>query len=236
MPRILNSDKQIKRALKKFDSRRDPEHRYSSFDYCYGYFQSFRKNKNKIADSEHLEMSCLQLAFYLASWGMYRGSTFLSKNTSSKFFIPLIKWLAMDCPDEIWKIDVNNYNNDKMKLLKDVYKSIENILGKDNNFKPTKTLITKIMLGVFGNTPAFDNLFTTTFRKYYYGKPSFKSLTLNYEELLKVKEFYTKNKKLIEKQRKLHKLFNFLSGKEAKIIYSRAKIIDMIGFGYRLSN
>ena len=45
--------------------------RHVSYDFCYNYFQSF-KNKEEIKDN--MELSCLQLGFYLASWGLYRGS------------------------------------------------------------------------------------------------------------------------------------------------------------------
>ena len=56
---------------------RDPNSRDASFDFCFNYFQSFRDRRDiaAIAAPERLEVSCLQLGFYLASWGMYRGST-----------------------------------------------------------------------------------------------------------------------------------------------------------------
>src|SRR5215212_1258345 len=51
----------------------DPHHRYRSWEHCYRFFNSrtpeallFEKNT-----------AALQLGFYLASWGMYRGSSFL---------------------------------------------------------------------------------------------------------------------------------------------------------------
>ncbi|MGB5989189.1 MAG: hypothetical protein WBG43_05580 [Marinifilaceae bacterium] len=48
-------------------------HRFTSFDYCYNYFAS---NKGQ-ALLDDMEKSCLVLGFYLASWGMLRGSSFL---------------------------------------------------------------------------------------------------------------------------------------------------------------
>ena len=58
---------------------RQPEERYSSFDYCYNYFQEFYEKQKiiELANSDNLQISCLQIGFYLSSWGMYRGSSFL---------------------------------------------------------------------------------------------------------------------------------------------------------------
>ena len=49
----------------------DKYHRYKSWEHCYRYF---KKNKNKELNYDY---AALQLAFYLASWGMYRGSSIL---------------------------------------------------------------------------------------------------------------------------------------------------------------
>ena len=47
--------------------------RYRSWEYCYTQFYEARQNPEK-ANVDNLS---LHLAFYLASWGMYRGSSFL---------------------------------------------------------------------------------------------------------------------------------------------------------------
>ncbi len=54
---------------------RKPNERYASFDYCFNYFQSFRElgNISALAGPANVQLSCLQLGFYLASWGMLRG-------------------------------------------------------------------------------------------------------------------------------------------------------------------
>ncbi len=48
-------------------------HRYRSWEHCYGYFQ--RTTPGGLAADR--DQAALQLGFYLASWGMYRGSSFL---------------------------------------------------------------------------------------------------------------------------------------------------------------
>ncbi len=48
-------------------------HRYRSWEHCFRYFDG-RSPEEILADRDH---AALQLGFYLASWGMYRGSSFL---------------------------------------------------------------------------------------------------------------------------------------------------------------
>lgn len=63
--------------MKEYLNERKPELRYASYDYCFNYFQSFYNNGTvvELASEANLQMSCLQLGFYLASWGMLRGSS-----------------------------------------------------------------------------------------------------------------------------------------------------------------
>ena len=62
--------------VKAFLDDRDPGARYASFDYCFNHFQAARESSESRAsgDGDSLLLSCLQLGFYLASWGMMRGS------------------------------------------------------------------------------------------------------------------------------------------------------------------
>ena len=52
-------------VLDKFQVNTNIDHRYSSFDYCYNYFNAATAEEIK----EDKEKACLQLGFYLASWG-----------------------------------------------------------------------------------------------------------------------------------------------------------------------
>ena len=54
------------------DLKSDENCRYRSWEYCYSHFVEVRGSKE--IDYDYLS---LQLSFYLASWGMYRGSSFL---------------------------------------------------------------------------------------------------------------------------------------------------------------
>ena len=56
-----------------------PFERYASFDYCFSYFESSRERGmlEDLTDAEHMQTICLQLGFFVASWGLFRGKAFL---------------------------------------------------------------------------------------------------------------------------------------------------------------
>ena len=67
------------------DLKADENGRYRSWEHCYSHFIKARESKE--VDYDYLS---LQLAFYLASWGMYRGSSFLLQK-DYKVHIPVVK-------------------------------------------------------------------------------------------------------------------------------------------------
>lgn len=159
-------------------------------------------------------MSCLQIGFYLASWGMMRGSSFLLEK-SVKNYEELIRTISKSDP-KLWEIDVDNYNENNIKLLLNCKNNIIQALGRENN--PTDTLVTKIMLGVFANVPAFDQYFCKGFRMH----------TFNEKSLLRLKTFFDENKSVFDSYK--IPTFDFITSQETDILYTRAKIMDMYGF------
>jgi hypothetical protein len=206
----------VKKLVENFLKTRKPNNRDSSFDYCYNYFYSFRKDNkiDEISNKKNIQTSCLQLGFYLASWGMMRGSSFLLKK-SSKYYENLIKKIS-EMDKKLWEIDVDNYNEENIEKLLSCKKQIIDALGREN--RPTDTLVSKIMLGVFSNIPAFDENVKKVLR----------SNSLNKKSLEKIKNFYEKNKKSFDSI-KIHTL-SFSTGKKTNIIYKKAKLIDMYLF------
>lgn len=194
-----------------------PEERYSSFDYCYNYFYSFHDQKkiSKLADEDNIELSCLHLGFYLASWGMLRGSSFLLEK-SLKHYENLINSISsMD--SKIWEIDIDNYNSDNVELIMNCKNEIIDALGPENA-KTWDTLTSKIMLGVFGNVPAFDKYF----------QDGMKLHSFNEKSLNEVNQFYMDNKDDFDSF-KIY-TFDFKSSNESDIIYTKAKLVDMYAF------
>ncbi len=136
---------------------KDEFHRYKSWDYC---FKAFAVEK----PTEYL---ALQLGFFLASWGMYRGSGGLLKKNHlihqkavDILFSPAFKKIKCSAGQDVSSISVI----DILKLKEELaihYKKAEfiNSKGKSKQISTTDTLISKIMLGTMGCVPAYDRYF-----------------------------------------------------------------------------
>ena len=120
----------------------DKNARFRSWEHCY---KNFHDARNKVAvDYDYL---CLQLAFYLASWGMYRGSSFLLKK-DYKVHEPVVKELldskynclfGLECKvlrekevqkrlEELVDFMVDYYDKIRMGVKKNEVKKSSNIL------------------------------------------------------------------------------------------------------------
>lgn len=165
----------IEEKVKKFISlaNGDPYHGNYSWDYCYLFFRDFRRLK-PAEQEKQMELACLNLGFYLASWGMYRGSTFVSRK-NYKIYTGVIGILIKSEFNDLWE---SSYYDDllesKIEISKD-HEKIKNLFRLKNATKKilepytkitkltgpktlnvTDTLITKILLGTMGCVPAYD--------------------------------------------------------------------------------
>ena len=95
------------------------------------------------------------LGFYLASWGMLRGSTDLLWK-STKYLQPVIEYISK-VNKKVWEIDVDSYTPENIKKIVEIYGGIKGKLNLDQ--KSHLIVITKILLGVIGFIPAFDTNF-----------------------------------------------------------------------------
>ena len=82
-------------------------HRYRSWEYCR---KAFIDAKGKKLDNDTIDALALQLAFYLASWGMYRGSSFLL-SLDYTVHKEIVKILMKDCYKDLF--DSDNLLSDK---------------------------------------------------------------------------------------------------------------------------
>jgi len=101
---------EIEVMINDFQNIAFPDHRYSSFDYCYNYFYKITPKKVK----QDTEKACAFLGFYLASWGMFRGSSFLLQK-SYKYFIPVVNYIS-DLNNDIWDLKPDSFLVDKYRL------------------------------------------------------------------------------------------------------------------------
>jgi hypothetical protein len=192
---------------------RRPDVRYASFDYCFNFFQSFRESGDLggLVSTENIQISCLQLGFYLASWGMLRGSAELLQK-SARHFIPLIETIA-STESSLWEIDADRYTESNIAALLDLARRLRLANGGMSDI-----LVTKVMLGVFGTVPAFDSNF----------RRGFGAATFGAKALRKIGAFYKDNAELLDGYRV--PTLDFVTGEPTKRLYTRAKVIDMVFF------
>jgi hypothetical protein len=199
--------------LTAFLENRTPEARYASFDYCFNHFQEARESGDTaaLADGDHRMLSCLQLGFYLASWGMMRGSGDLLQR-SARDLVPVIEMIAAE-PPPTWDFDAHCLGTRADEVL-----ALSRRVRQAFTVPASDTLVTKTMLGVFGCVPAFDRYF----------RIGFGCQTLCADALMRVGNFYMDQQAKIDARRVF--TLDFDSGLDTKRRYSRAKIIDMIFF------
>jgi hypothetical protein len=209
----------VEQNLRTYVGSRRPTARFTSFDYCFNHFQSHRlRGLADLASAAGIELSCLHLGFFLASWGMLRGSTTLSTQ-SIKCYAPVIEVIA-SVDQRIWELDAHAYTDASIELLLEVAGQLRAALPPG----ASSTLVTKIMLGVFGCVPAFDTYFMRGFRVSRFARAA----------VGKVGRFYQEHADIIEANR--IPTLDFATGAETTHTYTRAKVIDMIFFiegGYR---
>jgi hypothetical protein len=203
----------IQGNLKAFLAERAPCARYASFDYCFNHFQQACEDNDtaRLADADHLLLSCLQLGFYLASWGMMRGSGDLLQR-SVRELAPVVEQVASE-PKSTWALDAHSFTADAGEVL-----ALSERIQKAFSIRASDILLTKVMLGVFGCVPAFDRFFQI----------GFKCNTLCERALLRIGKFYDDNQAVIDASAVW--TLDFDTGLDTERRYSRSKLIDMVHF------
>lgn len=169
----------------------NPEHRYHSYDFCFDAFEKIISLPSPSDDD--VDSMALHLGMYLASWGMYRGSTALLQKCSYKVHIGAIRILLNPMYRQLHKISPSQYCDDNITLLLNVFVELKNHY-KHKGVSPTDTLITKILLGTLGCTMALDNQVKSSL-----GKPEFKiTQKFGVKHLEDMKRYYDNNKFVID--------------------------------------
>ena len=194
----------------------DDSSRYRSFDYIRKAFLSNRKDKTK------KEYITLHLYTYLASWGMLRNSFLMQKDYL--FNKGIVEILYKSKYDSLINYDPFKSDNDaEIDLIISLVNEIKNYYKGKRYYKETiepkiiqevtDTLVSKIILGTFGCTVAYDN----------YVKKGLKSLHKN--QRLNKESINEINNLAREYQTEIN-----ISLKKINSLYTPIKIIDMYLF------
>src|ERR1041384_354095 len=138
-------DEQILRHYQQVSGEHD---RFRSWEHCYRYFR--KTIPHGLCNDR--EQAAVQLAFYLASWGMYRASSFLFRHAFT-VHLGVIEILDDSSFTDFWNAEFGAEGT--ADLGPQINAAIKGITNAYRRFgHPTDTLVTKVMLGTFGGLPA----------------------------------------------------------------------------------
>ena len=199
-----------------YDTVNDEHGRYLSWRHCYCAFRENRKRK----DEKTVDYLALHLAFYLASWGMYRGSSFLLQK-DYKVHKAVVNIILEDKYNPLLGITAEALLDETMlDLLDDISKRIRKAYADEQPAFPgttnnaTDTLVTKILLGTLGCVPAYDRYYVQAVRQY-----GVSSGRYDRKSIQDIAKFYLAHSNEFERVRK--------ELSESGIEYPAMKIMDM---------
>ena len=206
------------------DARANENGRSRSWEHCYRVFRDARTDPSP--DYDYLS---LHLAFYLASWGMYRGSSFLLQK-DYKVLTPVVVEVLKpeyDCLFGVACADLREPEvQDRLEKLYECiakyFEPIRNeVAGRAVASSVSPVLITKILMGTLGCVPAYDRFFQD-------GVATYKVTTQEYslESVRKLAKFYEAHNDRLEEARR--------GMRTEDLVYPQMKLLDMgfwqIGF------
>lgn len=199
------------------DARANENGRSRSWEHCYRVFRDAR-----IDPSPDCDYLSLHLAFYLASWGMYRGSSFLLQK-DYKVLVPIVEKILKpeyDCLFGLACADVRNSDVwEQLKKLSDdiayYFRPIRNeVAGRVVEYPVSPVLITKILMGTLGCVPAYDRFFEEGERHLGLKEKNYKK-----NSLLELADIYEAHNDRLEEARRGMRV--------GDLIYPQMKLLDM---------
>ena len=199
------------------DARTNENGRSRSWEHCYRVFRDARTDPSP--DYDYLS---LHLAFYLASWGMYRGSCFILQK-DYKVHTPIVEEILKpeyDCLFGLACADVRN--SDVWKQYTKLYDYIsyyfhrirEEVRGRAVASSVSPVLITKILMGTLGCVPAYDRFFEEGAKYLGLEKKSY-----NEDSLRELADIYEAHNDRLEEARR--------GFEDDGLMYPQMKLLDM---------
>ena len=206
------------------DARANENGRSRSWEHCYRVFRDARNDPSP--DYDYLS---LHLAFYLASWGMYRGSSFLLQK-DYKVLSPIVEEVlkpeygclfGIACADLREPGVQEQLTNARDYIAKHFGPIRDEVAGREITTPVSPVLITKILMGTLGCVPAYDRFFVDGIKKH---KVTTQEYSLN--SVLRLVDFYEAHNDRLEDARR--------GMRTEDLTYPQMKLLDMgfwqIGF------
>lgn len=199
------------------DARANENGRSRSWEHCYRVFRDARTDPSP--DYDYLS---LHLAFYLASWGMYRGSSFLLQK-DYKVLSPIVEEILKPEYDCLFGVACTDLRESEVQArltnardyIANHFWPIRNeVAGREVASPVSPVLVTKILMGTLGCVPAYDRFFQD-------GVATYKVTTQEYSRnsLLKLVDFYEEHNDRLEEARRGMRV--------GDLIYPQMKLLDM---------
>jgi len=156
LPNLSGALRNVRRAFKG-----DDHHRLRSWDHCWKYWRLFLKND--APNNQQSDLAALHLAFYLASFGMYRGSADL-RLKDYKALLPIVdilktksKILPVNC------IFLMKSDSELIENIQELAALLTSEL-KRKEINPSDILLSKMIFVTLGWIPAFDSYVKTALK------------------------------------------------------------------------
>ena len=199
------------------DARANGNGRSRSWEHCYRVFRDARTDPSP--DYDYLS---LHLAFYLASWGMYRGSCFIFQK-DYKVHTPIVEKVLKPEYDCLFGVACVGLREDEVQArLTEVYKRISahfwpirnEVAGREVTTPVSPVLITKILMGTLGCVPAYDRFFEEGAKYLGLEKKSY-----NEDSLRELADIYEEHNDRLEEARR--------GMRTEDLVYPQMKLLDM---------
>ena len=199
------------------DARANENGRSRSWEHCYRAFRDARTDPSP--DYDYLS---LHLAFYLASWGMYRGSSFLLQK-DYKVLVPIVEEILKPEYDCLFGVacvglrepEVQERYTNVYHYIAEHFRPIrDEVAGRVVASQVSPVLTTKILMGTLGCVPAYDRFFQD-------GVATYKVTTREYslDSVLRLVDFYEEHNDRLEDARR---------GMQCEdLTYPQMKLLDM---------
>ena len=171
----------------------------------------------------------MHLGYYLASWGMLRGSTFLFNETNLMHYKPVIATLEEHMV-HLRDWDVHEYLDDEKRAHFDAaWDDLGAALLPDGGRQ--LTLVSKVMLGVWGCIPSFDTYFCLAFKALSESRSESGAFNrVGADTLRLLHQVWAEHSDEIDRVRERFRVWDFASGAPTSRMMSRAKVLDIYGF------
>lgn len=153
---------------------------HRSWEHCFRYFQAFSRRPT----NEGRDQAALQLGFFLASWGMYRGSAFIRQYSYTANF-GAVDALLLPEFSILWERDFGSEDADfelvpLILCLSDAIRSSYQIFAEQaGSSGASDTLVSKVLLGTLGCLPAYDRYFAAGFKAAGFRGSEFNSVSVH---------------------------------------------------------